>query len=244
MAALDGKIVVVTRAVHQSTGFVRLLEGLGATVKHFPVIAIAPPEDWGPVDRAIAGLDQYGWLIFTSANAVDCFFDRAGTARVKGRVAAVGPATAQALAARGVAVDLVPPDHIAEGLVAAFAERDLTGVRMLLPRAASAREVLPKALRAQGAIVDAVDVYRNTLPSTGAVFPAHPDWVTFTSASTVKNLLALVPREQFVSAKLASIGPETSAALRLHQLPVTAEASPSTQEALAAAMALWENGAL
>jgi uroporphyrinogen III methyltransferase/synthase len=244
MAALDGQVVVVTRAAHQSAGFVRLLEELGATVKHFPVFAISPPDDWGPVDRAIAELDQYAWLIFTSANAVDCFFDRAGAVSIQARVAAVGPATGQALAARGVTVDLIPPDHIAEGLVTAFAGLDLKGVRMLLPRAASARDILPNALRAQGAIVDIVDVYRNTLPVATVEFPLSPDWLTFTSASTVKNLLALVPRSRFAGAKVASIGPETSAALRRHQLPVTVEASPSTQEALAAAMSLWENGAL
>lgn len=244
MAALDGKLVVVTRAIHQSQGFVRRLEEMGAQVRHFPVIAIAPPEDWGPADQAIKQLHVYQWLIFTSANAVDAFFHRAGSPKQLPRVAAVGPATAQALQSRGVPVELVPENHIAEGLIAAFAHQDLHRIRVLLPRAAAARDILPDSLRQRGALVDVVEVYRNVLPEPVTDFPAAPDWVTFTSASTVKNLLALVPRERFATAKLASIGPETSAALRRHHLPVTVEASPSTQEALAAAIALWENNAL
>lgn len=243
MPGLDGRLIVVTRAAHQSGGFVRLLESLGATVAHFPVIEIAPPVSWAPVDAALARFDQYQWLIFTSANAVDAFFDRAASATVRARIAAVGPATARALHNRGLQVDLVPADHVAEGLIALFSAQDLSGARILLPRAASAREVLPEALRSQGALVDIVDVYRNTLPRPDQEFPAGADWITFTSASTVKNLLALVPRERLAGSKLASIGPETSAALHLHHLPVTVEASPSTQEDLARAIAAWENSA-
>ena len=243
MPGLEGRLIVVTRALHQSQGFVQLLEDFGARVAHFPVIAIAPPADWAPVDEAIARFDLYQWLLFTSANAVDAFFGHRGPVPVKAQIAAVGPATAQALRKRGLPAHLVPPEHIAEGLIAAFAGQDLNGVRMLLPRAAAAREVLPHALRARGAIVDIVEVYRNALPVTSGEFPARPDWVTFTSASTVKNLLALVPRAQWECAKLASIGPQTSAALRLHRLNVTVEAAPSTQEALATAIAMWENSA-
>ena len=241
MPALDGQRVVVTRAAHQSLSFVQSLESLGAIVLHFPVIAIAPPADWAPVDAAIADLARYQWLIFTSANAVEAFFARAGHVPFKGRIAAVGPATARALDHHGHGPTLTPADHIAEGLIALFAQEALGGVRILLPRAASARDVLPDALRAQGARVDVVDVYRNTLPAKSSVWPVAFDWITFTSASTVKNLLALVPRASVEGAKLASIGPETSAALRRHQLTVTVEASPSTQEGLAAAMAAWEN---
>lgn len=241
MPALDGRTVVITRAAHQSEGFVRLLEAEGARVVRFPVIAIAPPLDWAPADDAIGHLHQYDWLLFTSANAVDAFFDRAGDAFLYGRIAAIGPATAEALRRRNRPVDLMPDVHIAEGLLDAFAGWDVNRLHILLPRAASARDVLPKRLEERGAAVDLVDVYRNVLPEPTGDFPAAVDWVTFTSASTVKNLLALAPRERWASAKLASIGPETSAALRKHQLPVTVEASPSTQEALAAAITLWEN---
>ena len=243
MPALSGRTVVVTRAAHQSEALVRQLEAEGARVIRFPVIAIAPPADWAPVDQAIAQLDAFHWIIFTSANAVDAFLDRAGLLSARVRVAAVGPATARALEAHGIAVTLMPDGHIAEGLIAAFAQQHLAGKRILLPRAAAARDALPDALRTQGAYVEIVDVYRNVLPTASGSdkFPHAPDWVTFTSASTVKNLLALVPRDQWASARLASIGPATSAALRQHHLPVTVEASPSTQEALAEAIALWEN---
>jgi len=243
MRAFEGQTIVVTRAAHQSQGFVRLLEADGARVVHFPVIAIVPPADWTPVDRAIAELEAFAWVIFTSANAVAAFFQRAGGRGVKGRIAAVGPATAQALERLGFAVDLMPENHIAEGLIAALANEDVARKRILLPRAAGARDVLPNALSARGALVQAVDVYRNVVPPALPDFPSEADWITFTSASTVKNLLALVPRAQWAKAKLASIGPETSAALRQDRLAVTVEASPSTQEALVNAMAVWENSA-
>lgn len=243
---LNGRLVVVTRAPHQSQSFIQQLESLGARVAHFPVIAIAPPADWGPADQAIRALYNYDWLIFTSANAVEAFFDRASPEQLQnlcGRIAVVGPATAQALRKRHRSADLVADDHVAEGLIAAFSRIEVNRLHMLLPRAAAARDLLPDALGERGAAVDVVEVYRNTLPAVGQPFPSDPDWITFTSASTVKNLLALVPREQWEHAKLASIGPETSAALRQHQLAVTVEAKPSTQEALAAAIALWENNA-
>jgi uroporphyrinogen-III synthase len=244
MAALDGQLVVVTRAAHQSSSFVQLLRSFGAEVAHFPVIAIAPPADWGPLDEALAKLHGYDWLIFTSANAVDVFFTRATPEQLQSlyaRIAVVGPATARAVERHHRTVDLVADDHIAEGLITAFGRLEVNRLHMLLPRAAGARDTLPDALGERGAAVDVIEVYRNTVPASPGAFPSTPDWVTFTSASTVKNLLALVPREQFADAKLASIGPETSAALRQHHLRVTVEASPSTQEGLAAAMAAWEN---
>ena len=239
---LEGQLVVVTRTPHQSQAFIELLKSLGANVAHFPVIAIAPPADWGPADQAIGSLENYEWLIFTSANAVDAFFDRTSSRHLKNlfaRIAVVGPATAQALERRYRSADLIADDHVAEGLITAFARFEVNLLHMLLPRAAGARDVLPEALRGRGADVDVVEVYRNTLPAITQPFPRDPEWITFTSASTVKNLLALVPREQWGDAKLASIGPETSAALRQHQLQVTVEAKPSTQEALAMAIAGW-----
>lgn len=246
MPALDGQLVVVTRAVHQSAGFVRLLQQLGARVAHYPVIEIAAPLDWGPADEALNALYRYEWLIFTSANAVHAFFNRATPQQLEWlptRIAVVGPATAQALERHHRQATLVADDHVAEGLIAAFARMEVNLLHMLLPRAAGARDTLPDALGNRGAAVDVVEVYRNTLPTPSQPFPANPDWVTFTSASTVKNLLALVPREAFAMARLASIGPETSAALRAHGLTATVEAKPSTQEALSDAIALWENNA-
>lgn len=232
---LEGQRVVVTRAAGQAESFNRQLREAGAEVLEYPVIALAEPESWAPADAALAALDSYHWLVFTSANAVAAFFDRAGVHVPRARLCAVGPATQRALESRGLGVSLVPGDFIGEGVVEALKAQGVAGQRILLPRAAVARDVVPDGLRALGAVVDVVDVYRNVLPANPGPFPAA-DWVTFTSASTVKNLLVLAGREALAGVKTASIGPQTSEALRKHGLPVTVEASPSTTEGLLDAM--------
>lgn len=241
MDGLSGQRVVVTRAEGQAREFTAALREAGAEVIEYPVIEIVEPESWEPVDRAIANLDQYDWLVFTSANAVRCFFQRAADARVRARIVAVGPATRKAIEDFGHSVDLVPEEHIGEGVVAALAEYNLRGTRILLPRAAVARDVVPQTLRELGAEVDVVDVYRNVLPQSPGPFPENVDWITFTSASTVKNLLALVDRSLIEPVRLASIGPETTKALRKHGLDATVEASPSTMDDLLAAMDAYED---
>lgn len=227
---LAGQRVVVTRAAGQAEEFNQALRQAGATVIEYPVIAILPPETWEPVDRAIAQLATYDWIVFTSANAVREFWQRASDAPTSARVCAVGPASAQAVASAGRRVDLVPAEFIGEGALEALVSAGIAGQRILLPRAAVARDVLPDGLRRAGAQVDVAQVYRNALPLNAAPFPAAPppDWITFTSASTVKNLLVLAGPEALKGLRLASIGPQTSAALRLHGLPVTVEAQPST----------------
>ena len=185
---LSGQLVVVTRAPHQSQAFIQLLESLGASVAHFPVIAIAPPVDWRPADQALRTIENYDWLIFTSANAVDAFFDRASAQNLQNlfaRIAVVGPATAQALQKRHRSADLMADNHVAEGLIAAFARMEVNRLHMLLPRAAAARDVLPDALRERGADVDVVEVYRNTLPSireNAAIRPSATWWSAIKSA--------------------------------------------------------------
>ena len=235
---LAGQRVVVTRAAGQAEEFNQALREAGATVVEYPVIAILPPETWAPVDAAIAQLAAYDWVVFTSANAAREFWHRAGDAPTSARICAVGPATAQAVTSAGRRVDLVPEDFIGEGALAALLNAGMAGQRVLLPRAAVAREVLPEGLRAAGAQVDVAEVYRNGLPANAAPFPADPppDWITFTSASTVKNLLVLAGPHVLQGVRLASIGPQTSAALRLHGLPVTVEAQPSTTAGLLDAM--------
>lgn len=233
---LEGQRVVVTRAAGQAEEFNAQLRAAGATVLEYPVIAIAPPLSWDPVDGAIAGLAEYQWLVFTSANAARIFWERAGSAGTTARICAVGPATAAAVISAGRPVDLIPTEHVAEGALEMLKGLLREGDRVLVPRAAVARDVLPDGLRALGAEVDVVDVYRNVLPESVTLFPAPVDWVTFTSASTVKNLLALAGREVLAGVKLASIGPQTSAALRMHGLPVTVEAQPSTTVGLLDAM--------
>jgi len=233
---LDGQRVVVTRAAGQAEEFAAALRAAGAVVLPYPVIEIGPPASWTPVDEAIARLGSYDWIVFTSANAARIFWERASGAVTTARICAVGPATARAVREAGRAVDLVPGEFIGEGALATLKQAGIAGSRVLLPRAAVARDVLPDGLRAAGATVDVVDVYRNVLPAAPAPFPAPVDWVTFTSASTVKNLLVLVGREALAGVRLASIGPETSRVLRMHNLPVTVEASPSTTEGLLDAM--------
>lgn len=235
---LEGQRVVVTRAAGQAEEFNAALRAAGAVVLEYPVIAIGPPASWEPVDAAIAQLADYDWIVFTSANAARLFWERAGAKATKARVCAVGPATARAVEQSGRVVDVVPGEFVGEGALATLKNLGVASQRILLPRATVARDVLPDGLRAAGALVDVVDVYRNVLPERPGAFPANVDWVTLTSASTVKNLLVLVGRDALDGVKTASIGPQTSAVLRMHDLPVTVEASPSTAEGLLEAMLL------
>jgi uroporphyrinogen III methyltransferase/synthase len=158
---------------------------------------------------------------------------------IRGRVCAIGTATAEALRDYGIRADLIPAEATSEGVAEAFARASVAGVRVLLPRAAAAREVIPTALSALGAQVDVVDTYRNVIPvdaerrileylSSGR--KAH--WITFTSGSTVKNWLALAGRDSLEGISVASIGPATSEVARKHGLFVDAEAQPYSVEGL------------
>jgi uroporphyrinogen-III synthase len=243
---LAGRRVVVTRAKEQSGELADHLRRLGAEVVELPVIALAPVEDLGPLEDALARLNEYRWVVFTSVNGVRWFFELAGQ-RAQGmsdvRVAAVGPATAAALRERGIEASVLPEEFVAESLAEALLREAIDGARVLLPRAASARDVLPDALRAKGAVVDDVPVYRNIVPpelaeAAEALFSGagRPDWVTLTSSSTVKNLLAAVGHERLAGVKLASIGPVTTATAVQHGLEITAEAEPYTLDGLVDAL--------
>jgi uroporphyrinogen-III synthase len=240
---LSGRRVVLTRAAGQGAAFAALLRAKGAEVIEYPVIEIAEPESWAPVDAAIARLGEYEWVVFTSANAVRAFFGRAGGQRFGGKIVVVGPATRAAVEELGYPVAAMAREFIGEGIVEALAREGVESKRILLPRAAVARDVVPDGLRALGAKVDVVDVYRNVLPRVAGAWPDRVDWVTFTSASTVKNLLALADRARLAGVRLASIGPQTSEALRKHGLDVTVEAAEASTEALAAAMEAYEHPA-
>jgi uroporphyrinogen-III synthase len=249
MASLEGQRIVITRSREQASELAVLLAARGAEVVELPLIAQVPVEDRSLVDQAAARLHEYNWLLFTSANAVRFFCDSpAFTAPPGLRIAAIGPATARAAESRGLQVSLIPESYVAESVVSAFEKEDLTGRRILLPRAAVARDVVPDALRARGAAVDVVDVYRTVLPPetadrARAIFTrsSRPHWITFTSSSTVKNLLAVAPREWLAGIRLASIGPITSATLRKQGLVPDAEAQRSTMEDLVDAIAAWHD---
>ncbi|MDI9570091.1 MAG: uroporphyrinogen-III C-methyltransferase [Pseudomonadota bacterium] len=225
---LFGKGIVITRPAAQAESFAALLQAEGARAIHFPTIRIEPPASWAELDAALARLDGYAWIVFTSANGVRFFLarlrERGGDLRdLKGaRLAAIGPATAEMLAGLGLRVDLLPEEYISEGVVKAFAQHDIRGVRILLPRAAEAREAIPDGLTRMGARVDVVTAYR-TVPSgrdAGELTPllaaGKVDVITFTSPSTVRHFLAIMgPR--FVpppAVKIAVIGPVTAAAVR------------------------------
>ena len=241
---LFGKRIVVTRAQDQAGEFTERLLALGADAVELPTISILPPQDPAPLDAAIECLASYDWLIFTSANGVRFFLDRLDQSRsdlrsLKARICAIGPATRRAVERLHLKVDLMPNEYVAEGLIAAFSEHDLKGKRILLPRAAAARDLIPAELAKLGAHIDVVEAYRNTIPADAAnrateIFSAarKPDWITFTSSSTVSNFLSIAGAEGLRGVRIASIGPVTSSTLRARGLPVDVEARDYTIEGL------------
>ncbi len=199
---LFGRRIVVTRAREQAGALSMLLHNLGAEVIELPTIEIQPADDYAPLDSAIANLRGYGWLIFTSANGVRFFLERLDRSKydlrsIQGRICAIGPATRDALERFHLKVDCVAKEYVAEGLLEALAPYSLTGVRMLIARAAVARDLLPAELARRGARVDVVEAYRTSTPSdlaqrAAGVLSRKPDWMTFTSSSTAQNLIHAV----------------------------------------------------
>jgi uroporphyrinogen III methyltransferase/synthase len=232
---LFGRRIVVTRAREQASELKRLLEESGAQVVQFPTIEIAPPESFESLDRVLDALADYQWLIFTSTNGVRGFFDRlhehGKDARALGGVmiAAVGESTAADLRARGILPDLVPDKFLSTALLPLL-EQDQRGIRTAVIRAAEGREELIDELRKRGGDVDLGVAYR-TVPVTADAAELHDlDAITFTSASTVDNFFAAFTGE--TDAKLVSIGPTTSAALRKRGKEPHAEAAQATVQAL------------
>jgi len=243
---LFGKRIAITRDRRQGAALAEPLEELGAEVLALPVIEIRPPKDPAPLDRAIAQLETYDWLIFTSANGVEGFLHRLDASgrdlrALKARLCAIGPGTRAALESLHLKVDRVPEEFVAEGLVEAFAGDPVDGLRILLPRAAVARDLLPAALRKRGAIVDVCEAYYTTEPQDIAktareILARQPHWITFTSSSTVANLVQAVGVDALRGLRLASIGPITSATAREYGLHVTVEANPHTLPGLVEAI--------
>lgn len=206
MKPLAGLTVILTRERSQAAQLRDRLESLGARVELCPLLEFAPPDDLGPREEALRCLGDYDWLLFTSRNAVR-FFPVVG--EMSARVAAIGPGTAAALRERGVAVDLVAEDSVAEGLLAALQHEPVAGKRFLLPRAQEARDVLPDSLRARGALVDVVPVYKTVSPVPDAECP-RGDWVVLMSSSSARAW------RQVCSADIPClcIGPITAATAR------------------------------
>lgn len=238
---LFGRTVVVTRARAQASPFAHELRTLGAAVIEAPTIEVVDPSDAGvALKAAVAEVDRYDWLVLTSPNGVARTMalvpDVRALAGVK--VAAVGSVTAEALSDHRLVADLVPERFVAEGLAEIFPAPPPGGGRVLLARAEVARTELPDALRAMGWEVDDVPAYCTAPAAVSdevAERIAAADAVTFTSSSTVTNLVAAVGVER-IPPVVASIGPITSATAEKLGLEVTVEADPHTTEALLAAL--------
>ncbi len=227
------------------------LEALGAEVVAAPTIRIEPLADLEPLRAAFTQLARYAWLVFTSQNTVHVVCDRlaewglATSDLARAAVAAIGPATAQALERRGVTPALVPEQFVAEAVVAALAARgDLAGKRVLLPRARDARDALPDGLRALGAVVDVIPVYE-TVGEAGDgsglaadILAGNIDAITFTSSSTVRHFVDLVGPEAAASGRFAAavIGPVTAATARELGIGVAVEADEYTAPGLVKAL--------
>lgn len=246
---LAGKRIVVTRAANQSRYLCERLKQLGATPVLVPAIRIIPVEDTTAIDDAIANIGSYDWVVFTSTNAVEMFLERMGSlgresgALAGARIAAVGPATEAALASHGIKPDFVPDEFIGDAIASGLGE--LSGRRLLLPRADIAREELPDLLRRAGAVVDDVAVYR-TLPAPFEAehcdaLAAGVDAVTFTSGSTARNFAAALrgstlPESILDRAVLACIGPATTNEARKAGLRVDVTAESYTSEGIIEAL--------
>jgi uroporphyrinogen III methyltransferase/synthase len=255
---LEGRTIVVTRAASQARELVDLLQADGARVLVTSTIAIEPPPSWAPLDAALADLDGFAWVVFTSVNGVAMVEPRLAacgrTWRDVGarRVAAIGPATARALAARGAPPEIVPDEYRAEALAQALGSRLAPGDRVLLPRAARTRDVLVRDLERLGAGVCEVPAYvtRPVTAAAGALRAAlaegRVDAVTFTSSSTARHFAELFTDEErrrwLAGVTVASIGPITAATAAEYGLATHVMPREYTIAALAQAIARHWSG--
>jgi uroporphyrinogen-III synthase len=248
--SLSGLCVLVGRARHQAGALSKELRSRGARVLEIPFIEIRHPRSYTRLDNALRNIREYDWLILTSVNGVDALAGRMKRLKIGKRqfdhlqTAAIGPATKKATEKRGVRVDVVPEEYVAESVVKSL-KHSVQGKRVLLIRAKVARDVIPRELRKAGGHVDVVEAYETVIPrASGAKLQAalrsgsRPNVITFTSSSTANHFAALLgklkPRSTrrrprlFAETLFASIGPVTSATLRKLGLPVDVEADPST----------------
>jgi uroporphyrinogen III methyltransferase/synthase len=252
---LHGRRVLVTRARAQASGLARELRDLGAEAIELPAIRIVPRIDGEDVRRALGRIREYTLICVTSPNGAHLLFEALAAMNLDARalgsgapdegagagttIAAIGPGTAAALAEHGIVADVVPERFVAEGLVEALGPIELSGRRVLVARAAEARDVLPDALRERGAEVDVVALYETVReePDEAAVEAARTaDYVTFTSSSTVRNLTEALGERFPRDARVVSIGPVTSEAAREAGLDVAVEAERHDVEGLIAAL--------
>ncbi len=247
---LFGKRILVTRARRQASALSQLLSERGAQSIELPAIDIRTVTDSEELDQAISNLENYQWIIFTSVNGVEVFWQRLCNLRqdcrtLSGlRIGAIGPATAQALAAKGIIPDYVPEVYTSKGIITGLKGQNIVGQRFLLPRADIADKELVQGISQLGASVHEVTAYR-TVPATEAITQAKQmiisgkiDVITFTSSSTVSNLVAAFGEEPLTinSAKIACIGPKTAEAAIKVGLSVNIVAKEQTIADLVAAI--------
>lgn len=254
---LAGRRIAITRPAGQSAELTAQLRALGAEPIACPAIAIAPPDDFAPLDAAIARLPSYNWLIVTSANGAHALLGRMAALHADVAplqtltIGAIGPATAAALAEYGLRASFVPGEYVAEAILAEIG--DVAGQRILLPRADIARPTLALGLRARGAQVDEIAAYR-TVPGAGAAELAGHlragavDAITFTSSSTVRYLLDGLEQRGYTRAEaialvsqaaVVCIGPITAETARAEGLRVDAMAQEFTGDGLVATLVAW-----
>ncbi|HMK21865.1 MAG TPA: uroporphyrinogen-III synthase [Terriglobales bacterium] len=254
---LAGVRVLVGRAPHQAGSLSKELRKLGADVLEIPFIEIRKPRSFRPLDAALRSLGGYDWLILTSMNGVEAMWERMAKLGITKRalkhlkIAAIGPATRKAIEKRGVAVEVVPEEYIAESVVKSL-RKQVGEKRVLLVRARVARDVIPRELRRAGADVEVVEAYETVIPRSSRKRlqsalkspERRPDVITFTSSSTAKNFVELLGQRRtskqrptsLQGAILASIGPVTSATLRELHLGVDVEARQYTIPGLISAI--------
>ncbi|SPD75811.1 Uroporphyrinogen-III C-methyltransferase [uncultured Desulfobacterium sp.] len=248
---LFGKRIVVTRARQQASGFVSDLTRLGAQCIEFPTIEIAPPQSWGALDKAIDHLEDFQWLLFTSVNGVKYFLERLkfhhkDIRDLKGlKIGAIGPKTAEAWTTLGIIPDLLPDEYRAEAVIECFKKiGPIEGLKILLPRASSARDVLPDELTKMGVEISVVPAYQtiladqNTQKAREMLKDSKVDMVTFTSSSTVLNFIDMFSEDSAELIKwmnhvaVACIGPITAETARKKGLSVDLCPAVYTIEAL------------
>jgi len=250
---LFGRGIVITRPEKQAGELASLLSEEGARIIHFPTIEIVPPEILDDLDRALANIEDYDWIIFTSANGVRFFFDRLSTRGkdvrdLKGiKICTIGPATKAAIEKRGIPVDIVPEEFISEGVVAALKGQDMQGARVLIPRAEVARDVIPEGLKELGATVDVAVAYRTVSSGRDGkelerlIEEGKVDVITFTSPSTVNNFVTIVGEDFNLpeNIRIACIGPVTEKAAQKAGLRVDIMQGPYEITGLVSAMKEW-----
>ena len=247
---LFGKRIIVTRAREQASGFLKMLTSLGAECIQFPTIQVIPPESWKPLDTAIARLSDYTWILFTSPNGVKFFLERLhfhkkDVRELKGiKIGAIGPKTAEKWRRLGIVPDLVPTEYRAEAIVEAFRKMETRPGKILLPRAAKAREVLPQDLKEMGFEVDVLPAYQTVTPDQDTAMAAkllregRIHMVTFTSSSTVTNFLSMMDRhdptlrDSLTGVTIACIGPVTAETAEKNGLTVTLTPTEYTIDSL------------